>query len=72
VDLGHNKIRLITNNPRKVVDWKVWPEITERVPIEVEPLMKSQVPHTKRDKRGISYWAADSLTMNTRKERAKI
>jgi 3,4-dihydroxy 2-butanone 4-phosphate synthase / GTP cyclohydrolase II len=37
-DLGLHKIRLITNNPQKLVALKGFGiEITERVPVEIEP-----------------------------------
>jgi 3,4-dihydroxy 2-butanone 4-phosphate synthase/GTP cyclohydrolase II len=54
VDLGLNKIRLITNNPRKVVGLEGYGlEITERVPIEVEPVDENlKYLTTKRDKMG--------------------
>ena len=37
-DLGLHKIRLLTNNPRKIVGLKGYSlEITERIPLEIEP-----------------------------------
>ncbi len=37
-DLGLHKIRLLTNNPRKIVGLKGYGlEITERIPLEIEP-----------------------------------
>ncbi|MEW6049787.1 MAG: bifunctional 3,4-dihydroxy-2-butanone-4-phosphate synthase/GTP cyclohydrolase II [Candidatus Zixiibacteriota bacterium] len=54
VDLGLTSIRLLTNNPRKVIGLTGYGlEITERVPLQVEP---SKYNHryleTKRDKLG--------------------
>jgi len=54
VDLGMSKIRLLTNNPRKVIGLKGYGlEIVERVPLQVEV---SEYNHgyleTKRDKLG--------------------
>ncbi len=54
VDLGLSSIRLLTNNPRKVVGLKGYGlEITERVPIQVKP-GKHNLTYlaTKRDKLG--------------------
>lgn len=54
VDLGLHKIRLLTNNPKKVVGLDGYGlEIVERVPIEIEP--QAQNVHylrVKRDKMG--------------------
>ncbi|UCF06654.1 MAG: bifunctional 3,4-dihydroxy-2-butanone-4-phosphate synthase/GTP cyclohydrolase II [bacterium] len=53
-DIGLHKIRLLTNNPRKVIGLKAYGlEITERVPIEVPP-NKQNVGYlaAKRDKLG--------------------
>jgi 3,4-dihydroxy 2-butanone 4-phosphate synthase/GTP cyclohydrolase II len=37
-DLGLHKIRLLTNNPRKIVGLKGYSlEVTERIPLEIEP-----------------------------------
>lgn len=54
VDLGLNSIRLLTNNPRKVVGLKGYGlEIVERVPLEVEPTAHNyKYLETKRDKLG--------------------
>lgn len=54
VDLGLRKIRLMTNNMRKVVGIEGYGlEITERVPIEIEPLDDNlKYLETKRDKMG--------------------
>ncbi len=54
LDLGVRKIRLLTNNPKKVVGLEGYDlEITERVPIEVSP-NESNIRYlkTKRDKLG--------------------
>ncbi|MEW5795770.1 MAG: bifunctional 3,4-dihydroxy-2-butanone-4-phosphate synthase/GTP cyclohydrolase II [Candidatus Zixiibacteriota bacterium] len=53
-DLGLTSIRLLTNNPRKVVGLKGYGlEITERVPIEVAPSEHTyKYLETKRDKLG--------------------
>ena len=54
VDLGLNKIRLLTNNITKVIGLEGYGlEIVERVPIEVEPHnMNMKYLTTKRDKMG--------------------
>ncbi|MCL4509701.1 MAG: bifunctional 3,4-dihydroxy-2-butanone-4-phosphate synthase/GTP cyclohydrolase II [Bacteroidetes bacterium] len=54
VDLGVKKMRLLTNNPKKIVGLEGYGlEIVERVPIEIEP---NEINHryleTKRDKLG--------------------
>jgi 3,4-dihydroxy 2-butanone 4-phosphate synthase/GTP cyclohydrolase II len=53
-DLGLHKIRLLTNNPRKVVGLKAYGlEIIERVPIEIPPNRRNfKYLSTKRDKLG--------------------
>ncbi|MBU8932401.1 MAG: bifunctional 3,4-dihydroxy-2-butanone-4-phosphate synthase/GTP cyclohydrolase II [candidate division Zixibacteria bacterium] len=53
-DLGLTSIRLLTNNPKKVVGLKGYGlEITERVPLEVEPTRFNRTYlETKRDKMG--------------------
>jgi 3,4-dihydroxy 2-butanone 4-phosphate synthase/GTP cyclohydrolase II len=54
VNLGIKKIRLMTNNPKKIVGLEGYGiNIVERVPIEVEPT-KSNIGYlqTKRDKMG--------------------
>jgi len=54
VDLGLHKIRLLTNNPKKIIGLEGYGlEIVERVPIEVEPQLQNMVYlKTKRDKMG--------------------
>lgn len=54
VDLGARKLRLITNNPKKVVGLTGYGlEIVERIPLEVKPnAMNSRYLKTKRDKLG--------------------
>ncbi|MCL5268033.1 MAG: bifunctional 3,4-dihydroxy-2-butanone-4-phosphate synthase/GTP cyclohydrolase II [Bacteroidetes bacterium] len=54
VDLGVRKIRLMTNNPKKIVGLEGYGlEIVERIPIEVEPNEENQkYLETKRDKLG--------------------
>ena len=53
-DLGLHKIRLITNNPRKVAALKGYGlEIVERVPIEIPPNeVNMQYMQTKQQKMG--------------------
>lgn len=54
VDLGLRRIRLLTNNPRKVIGIEGYGlEITERVSIEIEPAPENvKYLETKRDKMG--------------------
>lgn len=54
LDLGVKKIRLLTNNPKKVVGLQGYGlEIVERVPIEVSPTSENEkYLKTKRDKLG--------------------
>jgi len=54
VDLGLNRIRLMTNNPRKIVGLSAYHlEVVERVPVEVAPHDHSlRYLRTKRDKLG--------------------
>ncbi len=54
VDLGLHKIRLMTNNPKKVIGLEGYGlEITERIPIEIEP-KKENIKYlkTKKEKMG--------------------
>jgi 3,4-dihydroxy 2-butanone 4-phosphate synthase/GTP cyclohydrolase II len=54
VDLGLTSIRLMTNNPKKVIGLKGYGlEITDRVPLEIEPCQYNAFYlETKRDKMG--------------------
>ncbi len=54
LDLGVKKIRLLTNNPKKIVGLKGYGlEIVERVPIEIQPNeVNANYLKTKRDKLG--------------------
>lgn len=53
-DLGVRKIRLMTNNPRKIIGLKGYGlEIVERVPIEIKPnQLNKKYLETKRDELG--------------------
>jgi len=54
VDLGLQKIRLMTNNPKKVIGLEGYGlEITDRVPIEIQPREENlHYLETKRDRMG--------------------
>lgn len=54
VDIGLHKIRLLTNNPRKIIGLKAYGlEVVERRPIEIPPNLKNvRYLSTKRDKLG--------------------
>ncbi|HEX3074214.1 MAG TPA: GTP cyclohydrolase II [Ignavibacteriales bacterium] len=54
IDLGVRKMRLLTNNPRKIIGLKGYGlEITERVPLEIAPNdTNRKYLVTKRDKLG--------------------
>jgi len=54
VDLGVKKLKLLTNNPKKIVGLSGFGlEITERIPIEIEPNKNNRhYLETKRDKLG--------------------
>jgi len=53
-DLGLSKIRLLTNNPKKIIGLKGYDlEVTERVPIEIQPNAKNKkYLKTKKEKLG--------------------
>jgi 3,4-dihydroxy 2-butanone 4-phosphate synthase/GTP cyclohydrolase II len=53
-DLGLHKIRLLTNNPKKIIGLKAHGlEVVERIPLEIEPNKKNlRYLSTKRDKLG--------------------
>lgn len=53
-DLGIRKMRLMTNNPKKIVGLKGYDlEVVERVPIEIQPNDANRVyMHTKKEKMG--------------------
>jgi 3,4-dihydroxy 2-butanone 4-phosphate synthase/GTP cyclohydrolase II len=53
-DLGIRKIKLLTNNPKKIIGLKGYNlEVVERVPIEITPnAVNSTYLETKRDKLG--------------------
>ncbi|MCD6380473.1 bifunctional 3,4-dihydroxy-2-butanone-4-phosphate synthase/GTP cyclohydrolase II [bacterium] len=54
VDLGLHKIRLLTNNPKKIIGLRAYGlEVTERVPIEIPPNKRNiKYLSCKRDKLG--------------------
>ena len=54
VDLGLRRIRILTNNPKKLVGLSAYGlEVTERVPIQIQPHSRNQkYLETKRDKLG--------------------
>lgn len=54
VNLGVRKMRLMTNNPKKIVGLEGYGlEVTERIPIEIEPnKLNQKYLETKRDKLG--------------------
>lgn len=54
VDLGVNKIRLLTNNPRKIVGLEGYGlEVIERVPLKISPTAKNEnYLKTKKEKLG--------------------
>ena len=69
-DLGLHRIRLLTNNPRKVVGLKAYGlEIVERVPIEIPPNKRNLDYLTvKRDKLGHIFTKLDETKMAGEKD----
>ncbi|MGE5680137.1 MAG: bifunctional 3,4-dihydroxy-2-butanone-4-phosphate synthase/GTP cyclohydrolase II [Bacillota bacterium] len=65
LDLGVRKMRLLTNNPKKIIGLKGYGlEITERVPLEITPNEKNQrYLITKRDKMGHLILMNDNITL---------
>jgi len=61
-DLGLHKIRLLTNNPKKLIGLKAYGlEVVERIPIEVSPNKKNiKYLSAKRDKLGHIFRGLDS------------
>ena len=53
-DLGLHKVRLLTNNPKKIVGLESYGlKIVERIPIQIEPSDKNKIYlQTKKDKMG--------------------
>jgi 3,4-dihydroxy 2-butanone 4-phosphate synthase/GTP cyclohydrolase II len=54
VDVGARKLRLLTNNPKKIIGLQGYGlEVVERVPLEMAPNpVNSRYLQTKRDKLG--------------------
>jgi 3,4-dihydroxy 2-butanone 4-phosphate synthase / GTP cyclohydrolase II len=67
VDLGLHKIRLLTNNPKKVIGLDGYGlEIVERVPIEIDPHEENvHYLRAKRDKMGHFILGNDDKAKNT-------
>jgi 3,4-dihydroxy 2-butanone 4-phosphate synthase/GTP cyclohydrolase II len=63
-DLGVRRIRLMTNNPRKVIGLQGYHlEIVERVPIEIPPNpMNKRYLKTKKEKLGHIFTAAEPIS----------
>jgi len=66
-DLGLRRIRLLTNNPRKVVGLKAYGlEIVERVPIEIPPNKRNlEYLTVKRDKLGHIFTKLDETRVHS-------
>lgn len=66
-DLGLHRIRLLTNNPRKVVGLKAYGlEIVERVPIEIPPNKRNlEYLTVKRDKLGHIFTKLDEKRVHS-------
>jgi len=62
-DLGLHKIRLLTNNPRKIIGLRAYGlEIVERVPIEIPPNKRNlHYLKAKRDKLGHIFTTLDDV-----------
>ncbi len=56
-DLGVKKIRLLTNNPRKIVGLEGYGiKIVERIPIEIPPISKYMKKYLKAKKYRLGHW----------------
>ena len=66
-DLGLRSIRLLTNNPRKIIGLRAYGlEIVERVPIEIPPNRRNvHYLRAKRDKLGHLFTALDDVEETT-------
>ena len=64
LDLGVRRMRLMTNNPKKIVSIKGYGlEVVERVPIEIPPTRENaDYLRTKRDKLGHLFERIDDIT----------
>ena len=64
LDLGVRRMRLMTNNPKKIVSIKGYGlEVVDRVPIELPPTRENaDYLRTKRDKLGHLFERIDDLT----------
>jgi 3,4-dihydroxy 2-butanone 4-phosphate synthase/GTP cyclohydrolase II len=69
-DLGLHRIRLLTNNPRKVVGLKAYGlEIVERVPIEIPPNKRNlEYLTVKRDKLGHIFTKLDETKVHLERD----
>lgn len=72
-DLGLHKIRLMTNNPKKIIGLKAYGlEVVERVPIEIRPNRKNiKYLSTKRDKLGHLFGDLDIVNTDLDKVEGK-
>jgi 3,4-dihydroxy 2-butanone 4-phosphate synthase/GTP cyclohydrolase II len=73
VDLGLGRIRLLTNNPRKIVGLEGYGlHVVERVPLEIPPNRNNLIYlQTKRDKMGHLLSQVKPKRASTRKRSAK-
>jgi len=71
-ELGVRKMRLLTNNPKKVVGLNAYGlEIVERVPIEIEPnSINRRYLTAKRDKLGHMIMSGGNLVSDSLKKRS--